>query len=109
MYTFLIFVHVIVCLFLILVVLLQAGKGAGLSNIFGGGGGESLFGPTAGTFLAKLTAFFAALFILTSLSLTLVPRGGKREKSVLEEVLKEEKTTKSEYPANPPLSLPENQ
>ena len=62
--------HVIVCLFLIAVVLLQRGKGAQVGAVFGGGGGATMFGGRgAGNFLTKLTAGAAAVFMLTSLSL----------------------------------------
>ena len=62
--------HVIVCLFLIAVVLLQRGKGAQVGAVFGGGGGATMFGGRgAGNFLTKLTAGAAVVFMLTSLSL----------------------------------------
>ena len=62
--------HVIVCLFLIAVVLLQRGKGAQVGAVFGGGGGATMFGGRgAGNFLTKLTTGAAVVFMLTSLSL----------------------------------------
>ncbi len=62
--------HVIVCLFLIAVVLLQRGKGAQVGAVFGGGGGATMFGGRgAGNFLTKLTTGAAIVFMLTSLSL----------------------------------------
>ena len=62
--------HVIVCLFLIGVVLLQRGKGAQVGAVFGGGGGATMFGGRgAGNFLTKLTTGAAIVFMLTSLSL----------------------------------------
>jgi preprotein translocase subunit SecG len=62
--------HVIVCVFLIAVVLVQRGKGAQVGAVFGGGGGATMFGGRgAGNFLTKLTAGAAAVFMLTSLSL----------------------------------------
>jgi preprotein translocase subunit SecG len=68
-YTFLIVLHVIVCMFLILVVLLQSGKGGGL-GVFGGGGGGSVFGGRGGaTFLSKLTTITATLFMVMSIIL----------------------------------------
>jgi preprotein translocase subunit SecG len=72
MITFLTVLHVIVCLFLILVVLLQAGKGGGMGIAFGGGGGgsQTVFGSSgAGNFLTRLTSITAFLFLLTSLGL----------------------------------------
>jgi preprotein translocase subunit SecG len=63
--------HVIVCVFLIAVVLLQRGKGAQIGAVFGGGAGSTLFGSRgAGNFLTKLTAIAATLYMVTSLSLS---------------------------------------
>ena len=62
--------HVIVCIFLIAVVLLQRGKGAQVGAVFGGGGGATMFGGRgAGNFLTKLTTGAAIVFMFTSLSL----------------------------------------
>ena len=62
--------HVIVCVFLIAVVLLQRGKGAQMGAVFGGGGGATMFGGRgAGNFLTKLTTGAAVVFMVTSLSL----------------------------------------
>jgi preprotein translocase subunit SecG len=63
--------HVIVCIFLIAVVLLQRGRGAQVGAVFGGGGGGTMFGARgAGNFLTKLTTGAAIVFMLTSLSLS---------------------------------------
>ena len=63
-------VHVIVCLVLILVVLLQAGKGANMGAVFGGSS-QTIFGSSGpGTFLGKMTTAVAVIFMLTSLSLS---------------------------------------
>jgi preprotein translocase subunit SecG len=70
LYTFLIILHVLVCIILILIVLLQAGKGADMGAAFGGSS-QTVFGSSgAGTFLGKMTAGIAILFMLTSLFLT---------------------------------------
>src|SRR5688500_18987941 len=70
MYWFLIVVHVVVCAFLVLVVLLQAGKGGGVGIAFGGGGSQTVFGSSgAGNFLTKMTAICATIFFLNSLGL----------------------------------------
>jgi preprotein translocase subunit SecG len=70
MYWFLIVVHVFVCAFLVLVVLLQAGKGGGMGIAFGGGGSQTVFGSSgAGNFLTKMTAICATVFFLNSLAL----------------------------------------
>jgi preprotein translocase subunit SecG len=64
---------VVVCLFLIGVVLLQTGKSADLAGAFGGQGSQTAFGPRgAANLLTKLTAWAAALFMLTAITLTIV-------------------------------------
>jgi len=67
-------IHIIVSICLILIVLLQVGRGASLSSLFGGGGGgEAIFGGAGGdVFMKKLTVIFAILFIFTSLILTII-------------------------------------
>src|SRR5262245_21360941 len=73
-------VHVIVCLLLILIVLLQSGKGADLAGAFGGGGSQTAFGARGTeTFLSKLTTVAAIVFMLTAFSLSLFSarRGGR--------------------------------
>jgi preprotein translocase subunit SecG len=62
------FIHVIVCFFLIVVVLLQSGKAADLAGAFGGMGSQTAFGPRgSATLLSKATTLAAALFMVTSL------------------------------------------
>lgn len=66
-------VHIIVCLILIMVVLLQSGKAADLAGAFGGMGSQTAFGPRgAATVLTRATAFAAIGFMITSLSLALL-------------------------------------
>src|SRR5258708_22105477 len=66
-------IHVVVCLFLIIVVLLQSGKAADLAGAFGGMGSQTTFGPRgSATVLSKATTFSAALFMVTSLTLTIL-------------------------------------
>ena len=63
-------IHIIVCIFLIVLVLLQPGKGGGLGSVFGGGSSDSVFGSSgAAPFLTKLTRLLALIFVITSLSL----------------------------------------
>jgi preprotein translocase subunit SecG len=70
MYTVTIVVHVITCLLLIGVVLLQQGKGADMGAVFGGSS-STIFGSSgAGNFLTRLTSGLAIVFMLTSLVLT---------------------------------------
>src|SRR6058998_1272372 len=72
-YTLLTIVHVLVCLFLIIVVLLQSGKAADLAGAFGGMGSQTAFGPRgSATLLSKATTVSAVLFMITSLSLSIL-------------------------------------
>jgi preprotein translocase subunit SecG len=73
MYILFLMVHIIVCLFLIIVVLLQSGKAADLAGAFGGMGSQTAFGPRgSATVLSKATTISAALFMVTSLSLSIL-------------------------------------
>ena len=81
-------IHVIVCFFLIGVVLLQQGKSADLAGTFGGQGSQTAFGPrAAANLLTKLTTWAAAIFMITSLSLTvLYLRSNGTSSSVFSEI-----------------------
>jgi len=70
MSTLIVIIHVIVAVALILIVLLQTGKGADMGAAFGGGSSQTLFGSTgASSFLSRLTTVAAVVFMLTSLAL----------------------------------------
>jgi len=70
-------VHIIVCVALILIILLQSGKGADIGAVFGGGSSQTLFGSTGATpFLSKVTIGAAVIFMCTSIILTFWGRGG---------------------------------
>jgi preprotein translocase subunit SecG len=90
-------IHIIVCLFLIAVVLLQSGKGAEMGAAFGGSS-QTLFGSRgAASFLSKMTTAAAIVFMLTSLSLAVMTsRGG----SVIQ------KTPATQQQSLPPSSGP---
>ena len=78
-------VHVVICLFLIMVVLLQQGKGADLS-VFGGGGTQTAFGARgAATLLHKLTVFSFVGFILTTMGIGIL-KSGATSGSVMSDV-----------------------
>ena len=80
MSTVIIVIHIIVAVALILIVLLQTGKGADMGAAFGGGGSQTLFGTSGvSTFLSRLTTIAAIVFMLTSLGLAYVSshRSGK--------------------------------
>jgi len=84
LYYFVITLHVAACLFLIGVVLLQQGKGQDLASAFGGGGSQAAFGPRgSATVLSRATAILAGLFMVTSLSLSVLRY---RESSILDTV-----------------------
>ena len=80
------FIHIIVCFFLIVVVLLQSGKAADLAGAFGGMGSQTAFGPRGSTtLLSKATTLAAAIFMVTSMTLAiLATRGAASSGSVLE-------------------------
>lgn len=80
----LVIVHVIVCLFLICVVLLQQGKSADLAGAFGGQGSQTAFGPRgAANLLTRLTTWSAVIFMLTSIGLTIAMSHSTANRSVL--------------------------
>lgn len=84
LFYFVIAVHVIVCLFLIGVVLLQQGRSADLAGAFGGQGSQTAFGPrAAANVLTRLTTWSAVVFMITSLSLTILYMRGNHTHSVL--------------------------
>ncbi len=71
MFTAVVILHIIVCLFLIFIILIQSSKGAEMGAAFGGSS-QTLFGSRgAATFLSKLTTAAAVLFMITSLSLAI--------------------------------------
>lgn len=97
----LIIIHVIVCIALIMIVLLQTGKGADMGAAFGGGSGQTLFGSTgASTFLTKATTAAAIIFMLTSLGLAYMS-GNKTGDSIMIDT-----KTPIEQHAEPEKSLP---
>lgn len=89
-------IHVIVCFALIMIVLLQTGKGADIGAAFGGGSSQTLFGSSgAGNFLTKATTVAAIVFMLTSLTLAYLS-SQKHQSSVMKSV-----PAKEEAPAAP--------
>ena len=103
--------HIIVCIILVLVVLLQSGKGADLAGAFGGGATQTAFGSRGpASFLSKMTTIAAIIFMLTSIGLSMIStqRGSK---SVLEGAVEETTTPKAKgstgEEANAPSYTPE--
>jgi preprotein translocase subunit SecG len=76
--TFVNIIHVFVCVFLILVVLLQQGRGGGLGAV-GGSAAQVFGGRGAGNFMTRLTAICAVIFLGTSISLAYLSSAGDRE------------------------------
>jgi preprotein translocase subunit SecG len=105
MTTLVVIVHILVSLALIVIVLLQHGKGAGIGAAFGGSS-QTVFGSTgAAPFLAKLTAAVAILFMCTSLGLTFL--GRQQGASVMQGVGKPAATQPAPAaPAKPALPTP---
>ncbi|MGD2085028.1 MAG: preprotein translocase subunit SecG [Candidatus Aminicenantes bacterium] len=100
MYSLLLGLHIIVCLLLVIVVLLQSGKAADLAGAFGGMGSQSTFGPRgAATFLSKLTTTLAVLFMVTSLSLWIFASNRSAPKTVVEGVQPKQTTQTTQTPA----------
>lgn len=70
-------VHVIVCFFLIIVILLQSGKAADLAGAFGGMGSQTAFGPRgSATLLSRVTTVSTVIFMLTSITLSIIATKG---------------------------------
>jgi len=84
LYGIVLLIHVIVCLILIAVILLQAGRGGGLSDTFGGSAAQSILGTRGAAYLTRATTAFATIFMLTSLGLAIL--SVHRSKSLLEGV-----------------------
>jgi preprotein translocase subunit SecG len=89
------FIHIVVCVLLVVVVLLQSGKSADLAGAFGGVGSQSTFGPRgAATFLSKMTTTLAVLFMVTSLSLWIIAANKSKSGTVLrQENVQQQQTT----------------
>ena len=107
-------VHVVVCIFLIIVVLLQSGKAADLAGAFGGMGSQTAFGPRgSATLLSKATTASAIVFMITSLSLSIMAtRGSAGAKTVLDTAPGSTQTAPAKTPApakgpaGPSMQLP---
>ncbi len=104
-------IHVVVCFFLVVVVLLQSGKAADLAGAFGGMGSQTAFGPRgSATVLSKATTVAAVLFMLTSISLSIIAsRTRGTERTVLDNVRptsKQSAPAKTPAPAQPAAPAP---
>jgi preprotein translocase subunit SecG len=101
-------VHVLVCLFLIIVVLLQSGKSGDIAAAFGGMGSQTAFGPRgAATALSKATTWSAVLFMVTSITLSIFAvrrSGGPTSNSVFSGEKGSQSTSQPAAPAQQPAA-----
>jgi preprotein translocase subunit SecG len=99
--TLILVVHVVVCVALIMIILLQTGKGADIGAVFGGGSSQTLFGSSGATpFLSKLTIAAAVIFMVTSIVLTYFSgQGVAQEGSIMAR-------QESQVPAGAPGQMP---
>ena len=88
-----IFIHVVACLFLIAIVLMQSGRGGGLTEAFSSA--ESLFGAHTSAFMVKATSTIATVFFLTCISLAVISANKDRSLMAGKGVTKEEKKAES--------------
>lgn len=99
LYYVMIALHIVACFFLIGVVLLQQGKGQDLASAFGGGGTQAAFGPRgSATVLSRATTILAAVFMLTSLGLSLLRPG---QSTVLDTLPAQSAAPQPAAPASP--------
>jgi preprotein translocase subunit SecG len=100
--------HIVICLFLIIVVLLQSGKAADLAGAFGGMGSQTVFGPRgSATVLSKATTIAAVLFMVTSLSLSIMAtRNGKSAAPSILDKVKPTGSTPVPAPVQPGGQVP---
>jgi preprotein translocase subunit SecG len=103
---FIVVLHVAVCIALIMIVLLQTGKGADMGAAFGGGGSNTLFGASgASTFLGKMTTVAAIVFMLTSVTLAIMVNRG-RDTSPLKNVAPAQTATEEAAPTTEATETP---
>jgi preprotein translocase subunit SecG len=107
LFTLVTILHVAICLFLIVVVLLQSGKAADLAGAFGGMGSQTAFGPRgSATLLSKATTASAVLFMVTSLSLSIMAT--RRSGGVSNTILEKHPAPAAPKPAGSTATLPTN-
>src|SRR3989449_7587717 len=103
MITLITIVHIFVCFFLIIVVLLQSGKSGDIAAAFGGMGSQTAFGPRgAATALSKATTWSAVIFMVTSITLSIFAVRRSGSNSVLQNVKPAQGKSQPVKPATPP-------
>jgi preprotein translocase subunit SecG len=113
MYGLILSVHVLICFAMVLVILLQSGKGGGLAGAFGGGGTTIFGGRGATTVLTRATMILGTLFFVTSLSLALLSMQGSRGTgpSLIQQEAQRASGQQSNAPpagSQPPATLPQS-
>ncbi len=99
-------IHIAVCLFLIIVVLLQSGKSGDIAAAFGGMGSQTAFGPRgAASMLSKATTWAAVIFMLTSITLSIFASRRPSSSSVLGNI-KSQPAKSAPAPAKTPTNAP---
>ena len=105
-YGLIVTVHIVVCLFIIIVVLLQSGKSGDISAAFGGQGSQTAFGPRgAASALSKATTWSAVAFMLTSITLSVYSTRAGGPSSVVEGI-KSQPVKTQPAPAPAPTTPP---
>ncbi|MFQ5900288.1 MAG: preprotein translocase subunit SecG [Thermodesulfobacteriota bacterium] len=103
MFTFMIFFHIFVSIFMILTIIFQSGKGAGMGAVFGGASNQTLFGSAGpANLLSKLTAVGAIFFMVSSLYLAYFS-APKNDVSIIENLPIEEKQAPVDAPVEAPV------
>lgn len=90
MATLVLAIHIIICVFLILIILIQPSKEGGLGGLFSGESGQPLFGPRSGDIMTRITSVLAIGFMITSITLTVI--SARRPRQVIDKILTEETT-----------------
>jgi len=105
MITLITIVHIFVCFFLIIVVLLQSGKSGDIAAAFGGMGSQTAFGPRgAATALSKATTWSAVIFMVTSITLSIFAVRRSGSNSVLQGLKPAQTKSQPAKPATPPAT-----
>lgn len=104
MFTFIVIIHVIACLLLIAIVLMQSGRGGGLTESFAAA--ESIFGTKTNSFLVRATSFLAIIFLFTCIGLAIFST--QRSRSLLELEAAKPETTPPVSQSNQNNTAPQN-
>jgi preprotein translocase subunit SecG len=110
LYGLVLVVHLFVCFVLIAVILLQAGRGGGLADSFGGGAAQSILGTRGTVYLTRATTCCATIFMLTSVGLAVL--SVHRGRSLIEKIPAPVESTarpREETPTEPIPATPDSQ